>query len=52
MNNKTILWVSLVIACIVAIYELTWLGRSGLAWVILILAVAVALQGVYLIRKK
>lgn len=49
---KGILWVSITIAAIVAIYELTWLGRSSLAWVIIALAVAVGLQAVYLLRKK
>jgi len=49
---KYLLWASLTIAAIVAVYELTWLGRSGLAWVIIGLAVAIGLQAVYLIRKK
>ena len=49
---KGLLWVSITIAAIVAVYELTWLGRSSLAWVIIALAVAIGLQTVYLIRKK
>lgn len=49
---KGLLWVSITIAAVVAVYELTWLGRSDLAWVILGLAVAVGLQAVYLLRKK
>jgi hypothetical protein len=49
---KGLLWISITIAAIVAIYELTWLGRSDLAWVILGLAIAVALQAVYLLVKK
>ena len=49
---KGLLWVSITIAAIVAVYELTWLGRSSLAWVIIGLAVAVGLQAVYLLRKK
>jgi len=49
---KGLLWVSIVIAAIVAIYEITWLGRSDLAWVILGLAIAVGLQSIYLLRKK
>ena len=51
-DMKYLLWVSLIIAVIVAVYELTWLGRSSLAWVIIVLAVAIGLQAVYLIRKK
>jgi len=48
---KGLLWIPIIIAAIVAIYELTWLGRSDLAWVILGLAIAVALQAVYLLVK-
>jgi len=49
---KYLLWASLVIVIIIVINELTWLGRSDLAWVIIGLAVAIGLQTVYLIRKK
>jgi len=49
---KGLLWVSITIAAIVAVYELTWLGRSSLAWVIIGLAVAVGLQAVYLLIKR
>ena len=50
---KYLLWASLIIVIIIVINELTWLGRSDLAWVILALAVAMGLQVVYLlIREK
>ena len=49
---KSLLWASLIIVIIVTITELAWLGKTGLAWVILGLAVAVGLQAVYLLRKK
>ena len=50
---KFLLWASLIIVIIVAINELFWLGRTGLAWVIIGLAVAIGLQVVYLlIREK
>jgi hypothetical protein len=49
---KRLLWASLIIAIIVALVELFWLGRSELAWVIFGLAVAMVLQLVYLIRKN
>jgi len=49
---KYLLWASLIIVVIVVINELTWLGRSDLAWVILGLAVAMGLQVVYLLIKK
>jgi len=52
MNRKTLLWISLIIASIVAIYELTWVYRSDLAWVIFAVAVAVILQAVYLLRRN
>ena len=47
---KVLIWISIILAGIVAIVELTWLGRSDLAWVILLLAIAVGLQAVYLLR--
>jgi len=49
---KILLWASLVIVIILVINEITWLGRSDLAWVILGLAVAMGLQVVYLLIKK
>ena len=49
---KILLWASLIIVIIVVINELTWLGRSSLAWVIIALGVAMGLQAVYLLRKK
>jgi len=49
---KILLWVALTIVIIVVINELTWLGRTDLAWVILGLAVAMGLQVVYLLIKK
>jgi len=49
---KVLLWASLVIVVIIAIKELTWLGKSDLALVILGVAVAVGLQAVYLLRRK
>ena len=49
---KILLWASLVIVIIIVINELTWLGRSDLAWVILGLAIAIGLQAIYFLRKK
>ena len=49
---RALLWVSIILAGIVAIVELTWLGKSDLAWIILLLAVAVGLQAVYLLMRK
>jgi len=49
---KYLLWSSLTIAIIVIIQELVWIGRSNLAWVILILAIAVGLQALYLLKQK
>ena len=48
---KVLLWASLIIVIIIAINELTWLGKSDLAWVIIGLAVAMGLQAVYLLIK-
>ena len=49
---RTLLWASLIIGFVVALYELTWVYRSDLAWVICAVAAAVILQAVYLLRKK
>ena len=52
MNKKLLLWIALIIASVIAIYELTWIGRTSLAGVIIALAVAVVLIAVYLLKKK
>jgi hypothetical protein len=49
---RALLWASLIIAIIIAIKELTWIGRTGLAPVILGLAVAIGLQAGYLLWRK
>jgi len=49
---KYLLWASLIIVIILVINELTWLGKSDLAWVIIGLAVAMGLQVAYLLIKK
>ena len=51
-NKRSLLWVSLVIGVVVAFYELTWVGRSSLAWVIIALAAAVVLQAVYHLMRR
>jgi hypothetical protein len=47
--NKSLLWISLVIAVIIFINECLWLGKSSLAWVIMALAIAIGLQAIYLL---
>jgi hypothetical protein len=49
---KGLLWASLIIIIVVIVNELTWLGRTSLAWVIIGVAAAVGLQVVYLLIKK
>ena len=46
------LWIALVIASGLAIYELTWIARTSLSWVLLGLAVAIALIAVHLLIKE
>lgn len=47
------LWVALIVASGIAIYELTWVSRSSLAWVLFGLAVAIALIAVnFLIKER
>lgn len=50
--NKSLLWISLVIAVILLINEFFWLGKSSLSWVIMALAIAIGLQAIYLLAKK
>jgi hypothetical protein len=50
--NKSLLWISLVIAVIIFINEFSWLGKSSLTWVIMALAIAIGLQAVYSLAKK
>ena len=37
------LWIALIIAGVIALYELTWIGRSDSWWVLFDLAGAIAL---------
>jgi len=46
------LWIALIIASGMGIYELTWVGRSSLSWVLVGLAVAIALIAVHLLIKE
>jgi hypothetical protein len=49
---KYLPWISLIIAAIVVINEITWIGKTDLAWIIIGLGVAVGLQSIYLVGKK
>jgi len=46
------LWIALIIASGMAIYELTWVSRSSLWWVLFGLGVAIALIAVHLLIKE
>ena len=46
------LWIALIIAAGIALYQLTWIGRSSLWWVLFGLAVAIALIAVHLLTKE
>jgi len=48
---KSLLYISIVIAGIIFINEIGWLGRTDLAPVILGICVAIVLQGICLIKK-
>ena len=45
------LWIALIIASGIAIYELTWIARTSLSWVLFGLAVAITLIAVHLLIK-
>jgi len=49
---KSLLYISIVIAGIIFINEIGWLGKTDLAPVILGICIAVGIQGVYLIKKS
>lgn len=46
------LWIALVIASGIALYELTWIGKNNLWAVLFGLAVAIALITVHLLTKE
>jgi hypothetical protein len=48
---KNLLYVSLIIAVIVVINELAYIGTTSLAWVVIGLGLAVGLNTIYLIKK-
>lgn len=49
---KFILYICGIIAFIVGLYELTWIGRSSLAVVIMLLAFIIAVNSCAIARKK
>jgi len=49
---KYLPWISLIIAAIVVINEIMWIGKSDLAWVIVGLGIAVGLQAIYILVEK
>ena len=49
---KKLLYISLVLSGVVVLNELFYLGRTGLAWILIILAAAIGLQAIYLIESK
>ena len=46
------LWVALVVAIVIAIYELPWNFRSDTSWVLFGLAVAIATVAMHLIKER
>jgi len=48
---KNLLYISLIIAIVVVVNELAYVGTTGLAWVIIGLAVATGLNAIALIKK-
>jgi len=46
------LWAAFIIASAIALYELTWVGRTSLGWVLFGLAAAIALIAVHLLIKE
>lgn len=49
---QTLLYVSLFLVGLVALNELSYIGSTSLALVVIALATAIGLQAIYLIQKK
>lgn len=49
MNN--LVYISIFLAGWVVVQEFSWIGKSDLAWIFILLAVAIGLQGIHLLRK-
>jgi len=49
---KTLLYISIAIAGLIFLSELSWLGDSDLAPVIIGICIAIGLQGIYLIKSS
>ena len=52
MNKRYLLWTALVIAAVIAIRPMFWLGIIGFAWLMVVLAVFVGLVAAYLLSLK
>lgn len=49
---KTLLYICTGISALVGLYELTWIGKSSLAIIIMLLAFIVAINSYVLARKE
>jgi hypothetical protein len=49
---QAMLWVALVVAIVIAIYELPWNFPSDTSWVLFELAVAIVSVGVHLVKER
>jgi len=49
---KNLLYLCAAVSAIIGLYELTWIGRSGLAVVIMLLAFIVAVTSYAIARKE
>ena len=49
---RVLLWISLVIGVVVAFHEITWIGESSLALVIIPMGIAITLLALYQLVRK
>jgi len=49
---KYLIWLALVVAAVVIINEIAYIGETSLAWVVIGLAVAVGALSIYLLVEK
>lgn len=50
--KRTLAGIGLAVAGLVTVYELTWIGRSNVAWVIVALGVAICLVALALLLPE
>ena len=48
---KSLPYISIGLAGLVCLNEIAYIGKTSLAWVVILLGIAIGLQGIYLLKK-